>query len=403
MSSVNPKILIWARETAGLSLEEAAHTLGIKKAYNMTAVDRLLQIENGEAILTRPLLLKMSKQYHRSLLNFYLAEPPKKGNRGQDFRTLPVDYSVVVNANLDALIRDIQARQSLVRSVLEDDDDMEPLQFINSAKICDGITSVLNSIRNTIGFCLADYRNKKDANEAFLYLRDKVEALGIFVLLIGDLGSYHSTIPVDVFRGFAISDVIAPFIILNDHDAKTAWSFSLLHELTHLWLGTTGVSDMHSENTIEKFCNDVAAEFLLPKDDIKKIPLGNNQNIEEIISIIIKFANDRHISRQVVAYRLFRLGMINKKIWNNLNSRFISISINEKENKKLSENKANSGPSYYVVRQHRLGKSILKFVDRTLREGVLTPIKAAKVLGVKPRNLHPLLSEITGFSSFGDT
>ena len=87
-------------------------------------------METGEDEPTRPVLLKMAKTYRRPLLVFYLAEPPKTGDRGQDFRTLPGHEKF--NPELDALLRDIKARQGLIRSMLEDD-KAETLEFVSSA------------------------------------------------------------------------------------------------------------------------------------------------------------------------------------------------------------------------------------------------------------------------------
>jgi transcriptional regulator with XRE-family HTH domain len=286
MPSVNPEILIWARETAGLSLEQATKALGLSAAHGLTAVDRLKALESGDEPPTRALLLKMSKQYRRSLLNFYLSAPPRKGDRGQDFRTLPPDRSITADALLDALIRDLKARQNLVRSVLEDEDDMEPLPFVGSAKMADGVIPVLHSIQKTLGISLSDYRGRKTADDAFASLRDSAESAGIFVLLIGNLGSHHSAIPIEVFRGFAIADAIAPFVVINDQDAKTAWSFTLLHEIAHLWLGTTGVSGVGAESAMEQFCNDVASEFLLPTSELDKLNVDGTTSVDDAIPLI---------------------------------------------------------------------------------------------------------------------
>src|SRR6266496_2017355 len=127
MSAIQPKILRWARETAGLSLDDAARALGLAHARGRNAVQRLGAMELGEAEPTRAVLLKMAKTYRRPLLVFYLVEPPKTGDRGQDFRTLPGREKF--NPELDALVRDIKARQGLIRSMLEDD-GAEPLEFV---------------------------------------------------------------------------------------------------------------------------------------------------------------------------------------------------------------------------------------------------------------------------------
>ncbi|WP_260684842.1 helix-turn-helix domain-containing protein [Rhizobium laguerreae] len=89
MPKVNPSILRWARETAGLTVEDAADKLGIGDARGVAGSDRLVMLENGEVEPTRPQLIKMSTQYRRPLLTFYLAEPPAKAARGEDFRTVP--------------------------------------------------------------------------------------------------------------------------------------------------------------------------------------------------------------------------------------------------------------------------------------------------------------------------
>jgi hypothetical protein len=84
---------------------------------------------------------------------------------------------------------------------------------------------------------LKRYRAERTVEAAFAYLRGKVEEGGVFVLLLGNLGSHHTNIPVEFFRGFAISDKLATMIVINDQDTKSAWSFTAMHELVHLWLG----------------------------------------------------------------------------------------------------------------------------------------------------------------------
>src|SRR5690348_15402575 len=118
MIAVSPHILTWARETAGLSLVDAAHKLAIGKARGVGPEDRLAAFERGDEKITRPLLLKMAKQYRRPLITFYLRETPARGDRGEDFRTLP-ERRDDAEALVDALLRDVRARQGTVRSILE--------------------------------------------------------------------------------------------------------------------------------------------------------------------------------------------------------------------------------------------------------------------------------------------
>lgn len=238
----------------------------------------------------------MAKVYHRSLLTFYLPTPPRKGDRGEDFRTVVADRTVEADADVDALVRDLRARQSLVRAVLEDDEDVQPLAFVGSASLDDGVLALTNSIEQMLGITRAQYRAQKDAESAFALLRERAELAGVFVLLIGNLGSHHSAIPVEAFRGFAIADPIAPFVVINDGDARAAWSFMLLHELAHLWLGATGVSGGAPEMKIERFCNDVAGEFFLPRADVQAINLAG-LDIDAQIALITDHANRWRVSR----------------------------------------------------------------------------------------------------------
>ncbi len=382
---MNAELFRWARETSGLSLEQAASALGVKDA------ERLRAIESGGEEPSRSLVLKMAKQYRRPLVTFYLPVPPKKGDRGEDFRTLPESRSITVDALLDALIRDVKARQAVVRSLAEDDDEAAPLAFIGSKSMRNSVDSVLASIQNTLQINIADYRQQKTAKEAFSYLRNKAESAGIFVLLIGNLGSHHSAIAVETFRGFVIADKFAPFVIINDQDAKTAWSFTLMHEIAHLWLGTSGISGSSTEQAVEKFCNEVASNFLLPKEELVTLRIHNDTPSEDLIQLVSSFANARHLSRKMVAYALFRSGQLSQAAWGRLDGTLNDLWIRETAVRKQKEKVAGSGPSYYVVRRYHLGQALLNLVDRSIGAGTLTPVKAAKVLGVKPRSVYPLL------------
>lgn len=382
-TAFNPDVFRWARESAGLALEDAAGAIGIVAAS-------LQAIERGEKVPSRTTLSKMAKTYHRSLLTFYLPAPPRQGDRGEDFRTVGADRTTAANAEVDALVRDLRARQRLVRTVLDDDEDMQPLAFIGSARTADGVVALVKSIEQQLGLTRTEYRQKKDAGEAFALLRERAEQAGVFVLLAGNLGSHHSAIPVSAFRGFAIADPIAPFIVINDGDAKAAWSFTLLHELAHLWLGATGVSGGVPEMQIERFCNEVAGSFLLSPMDLQALQVVGD-DLDAQIQQVTVLANRWRVSRQMVAYSLFKTGRITREVWLRLETGISERWAAERRREK-DQSKGSSGPSYYVVRRHRLGHAMLDFARRYTDAGALSPSKAAKVLGVKPRSVYPLLS-----------
>ncbi|WP_159716489.1 ImmA/IrrE family metallo-endopeptidase [Geminicoccus flavidas] len=389
MPNIEPKVLRWARETAGLSLNDAARKLDIKDSRRGSGAEQLAALEEGSTPITRPLLLKMVKVYRRPLLTFYMKEPPKKGERGQDFRSLP-DRDPTSDALIDALLRDVKSRQSMVRSMLEDSDDPPALPFIGSSRVEDGVEAVIASIHRTIGFDLAEFRAQDSPSAAFGLLRSKVEAAGIFVLLIGNLGSHHSAIPVKAFRGFALADPIAPFIVINDQDAKVAWSFTLLHELAHLWIGASGVSGEHADTQIERFCNDVASLSLLPTTELSGLEIDAEMGEGEALGLIGEFASDRLLSRRLVAYRLFRSGIFSEATWYRIVDRIVADNQHRRQSKGEAKERK-GGPSFYVVRRHRLGTALLRIVAENLQEGSLTPTKASKVLGIKPRQVQTLL------------
>jgi Zn-dependent peptidase ImmA (M78 family) len=385
----NPEIFMWARNTAGLSPDEAARALGFNNTRERSAAERLMALEAGEEAPSRSVLLRMAKAYRRSLLVFYLSEPPRTGDRGQDFRTVQGAAPPLYNPVLDALIRDIRGRQTIVRAVLEEIEP-QPVNFIGSASMNEPVDDVATRIGERLQFSLADFRRQPTVELSFSYLREKIESAGVYVLLLGNLGSHHTNIPVDIFRGFAIADPIAPFIVVNDQDARSAWSFTALHEVTHLWLGATGVSGASIEPRIERYCNDIAGEILLPTAEIRTLAHLRGAPLNDAIEIVSTFASARKVSRPMVAYKLLRADAITEALWRELAAHFKQEWIASRSRHE-EESSESGGPSYYVVRRHRLGNAMLDLVRRSLGEGILTYTKAAQVLGVKPRNVDPLL------------
>lgn len=400
MQPVNPEILTWARETAGFSLEDAAEKLGLSSSARSDAVEKLVQFERGEKLPTRNQLAKFASVYRRPLLTFYMNSPPARGERGEDYRTLSATVSPRDNALLDALLRDIKARQEMVRSLLEDEDDTVGRNFVSSVTMAQGVERVAESISSTLGFNPAERQDAQrniGVDGLFRDLRARAEDAGVFVLLVGDLGSHHSIISEQVFRGFAIADPVAPFVVINDRDAKSARSFTLLHELSHIWLGKTGVSGAvdlvnASENkgSIEQFCNDVASEILLPSSAFTTKPAGlTSDDKDSAQAIITHLAYRWCVSEPMVAYKLQRLGWITGRVYRALTAEYAArwASIRQRQ----QDNERDGGPSYYVVKQFKLGSGLIEVVRRTLRENLLTHTKAAKVLGVKPGSVETIV------------
>lgn len=377
-------------------MEEAAHHIGLKPSESVSAEDKLCALETGENKPTRKQLEKIASVYKRPLLTFYMKSPPARADSGEDFRQSSNKLTKRENALLDALLRDVKARQEMLKELLEDEEGFTPHNYVSSIKISDGVSSAVQAIASIFKF---DHKSRIDRkgtpDDLFKALRQKAETAGIFVLLIGDLGSHHSAIGPSVFRGFAIADKAAPLIVINDQDAKSARSFTLIHEVTHILLGQTGVSgtpDIAKPNTsrevAERFCNDVAGEFLLPTEELGQKPAAlENSSKTTAMDVINGIADTWSVSEPMVAYRLNRIGWLPSQLYKEIIREYTVRWLSSRK----EPQKNDTGPSYYVVRRHRLGDAIIEVVRRTLRENTLSHTKAAKVLGVKAGVVEPLI------------
>jgi len=392
---INPSTLVWARETAGLSVEDAAAKLQLTTSVRSTAAEKLEALESGEKTPTRNQLNAMSNVYKRPLLAFYMAEPPRTGTRGTDFRQSPDTRSARANAMLDTLLRDVSVRQETVRDILEDEDDFEPLPFVGSIAISQGVKHAVSAISQVLGFDFMAPRHG-DADVLFRRLRAAAEEAGIFVLVLGDLGSHHSTIPASVFRGFAIADRVAPFVVINAKDARPARAFTLIHELAHIWLGQTGVSGavstdnpMTDKARVERFCNDVAGEFLLPSERFKiGVTAFDGRDADAARSAVEAIAARWSVSEPMVAYRLNRTGDLSDTAYETLRAEFAARWQAKLERDRASDG---SGPNPRVMKQFYLGNALMSVVHRYVRGNALSHTKAAVLLGSKPGSVEPLL------------
>jgi Zn-dependent peptidase ImmA (M78 family) len=275
----------------------------------------------------------------------------------------------------------------LVRAALEEADEDQELWFVGSFDISRGVDDLVGSMRQVLGVTVQEFRAQKSATDAFAFLRMGAERAGVFVLLMGNLGTHHTDIDVRVFRGFALADRVAPFVVINEKDSRAAWSFSLLHELAHIWLGKTGVSGYDSEADVERFCDSVAARFLLDPRELEEFGTQPSGDANELNTRITEFASVRNLSRKMVAYNLLRSGIIAASAYRRLSNFFDA----ERAAMKKEEGKE-GGPDYYVVRRHRLGPGLTSLVRRMVATGALSIPKAGKVLGVKPTAVDKIVT-----------
>ena len=380
MPRVFPEVLIWARETASLSLEEAAKKLGV-------SARRLAEFEAGEREPTRNQLAAMAKRYHRPLLTFYLPKTPNAVEPTHDFRSLPEQPPPGSEALVAALVRDVLSRQYLVKAALEELDEANILSSVGSIQMAAGVETTVSSLQTLLGATRQTFRAQRTVQDGFSLLRACAEQAGVFVLLLGNLGSHHTDINVRYFRGFALADKVAPFIVINEKDSQAAWSFTLLHEFVHILLGETGISGYNGTAEVERFCDAVASRFLLDPQELREIDLQDDPNTRTLSVRIAEFSNTRHLSRKMVAYNLLRADLISSAAYQELSGIFDV----ERRRRKEEEDKE-GGPNYYTVRRHRLGSGLINFVDRTIATGTLSTTKAGTVLGVKPTAVYRLIA-----------
>ena len=252
------------------------------------------------------------------------------------------------------------------------------------------------AIRSTLGVTEDQQRRCKGVTQLFALLRGAAERVGIYVLLLGDLGSYHSDIGENVFRGFALADGLVPFVVINDNDAEAARPFTLIHELAHIWLGASGVSGPLRdvpENRVERFCNDTAGELLLPPEAIADFSSLQTADFDSVNAAVARVASLWNVSEPAVAYRFVQKGWIARAVASSLFAMFAERWRREREHEKQNKRPDDTGPSFYTVRRHRLGTGLLDTVRRALQEETLTYTRAAKILGVGPALVPSLLRE----------
>lgn len=262
--AVKPELMQWARERASLGIDDL-----LKKFPKLSAW------ESGEIMPTFKQLEDFANATHVPFGYLFLPEPPEIRNPIPDFRTLQNQRMAAVSPDLLDTIYAMQRRQAwLHEERLECEAD--PLAFVGSARLDDEPAAVGREMRRVVGLddsWAAQVRTWQDAVSA---LRRAIEQLGAMAVVNGVVGNNtRRKLNVEEFRGFALSNNLAPLIFINGADAKSAQMFTLVHELAHIWLGAEGEGlsgfpgIFPDGGTVEIFCDRVAAEFLVPEAELR--------------------------------------------------------------------------------------------------------------------------------------
>lgn len=271
---INPEVLAWARERAGVLPEEL---MKINRKY--------VDWEMGNTRPTFRQAQTLAKKLHVPFGFLYLSEPPKEKPPTVDLRTLNDSHHHEFSLELRDVVADARRKQDWYREYLQEG-GADPLEFVGKYKDSDSAVEVANDLTKTLGLSLSD-RAGFSKDNFLAYLTEHAEEAGILVLRNGKVGANtHRVLDVDEFRGFSLPDPIAPLVFVNTADFSAAQIFTLVHELAHLWLGAEGVSDQgiaewNAHSKIEALCNQVAVEVLVPKESFLQEWNRTRGNIEE--------------------------------------------------------------------------------------------------------------------------
>lgn len=370
---INPTILTWSRERAGLTAEDLAKKLPTKP-------DRVLEWEAGESRPTFKQAQHWASIAHVPFGFLFLKEPPVEHLPLPDLRTLGGVAPGQPSLNLLDTVKDALRKRDWYLEYLHDQGG-EPLPFVGRYTAHAPIKEVVADIRTTLGVYPVAARLNYDA-----YLRTLVEAaeaVGVLVMRSGiALGNTRRKLDVAEFRGFAISNPLAPVVFINSADADTARLFTLIHELAHLWIGSSGVSDGGSpQGRVEEvFCNAVAGEFLAPEEDFRAM-----WNAElDWAGNLAPLASRYHVSTLVISRRARDLGYISSAQYGAYYRQVL----------RDFQAKVGSGGSYYRTAKAKNSAAFSKAVIAEAMSGRLLMREAGRLLGMQPANLQVYANEL---------
>lgn len=376
---INPKMLKWAREQAGFTRHELGERAKLSVSKDIGTVDELIaEWESGEKQPRLNQLEDIAKTVRRPLITFFLTTPPKLDNALVDFRTYVGENPGHDSPEFSALKRRLLVLQRQLKQIVRE--EHAPLEFIGSMKNKLQVQDIVRKMRDSLDITYEKQRDIHDRDNFQKLLRSRMEDAGIFVLYEGDLGSWHSKISPHEFRGIAISDTYAPMIVVNNNDTKNAQSFTLLHELSHLLIGESGISGGdYSEaqrltSATEKLCNAVAAEFLIPQAMLKR----ECANHKITLDLVDALADTFMVSSIVVAIQLFNSNLISSPMMRTFNYELDKRWAEYKSQLKKSSGFANKNN----MDKNRLGQYTINTVLDAAFSNRITLHRASTLLGI---------------------
>lgn len=384
---ITAKVFKWARESAKMTEEIAASKVAV-------SIDKLKDWETGEDYPTIRQAQTLAKAYRRPFALFFLPDVPTDFQPLQDFRKTG---SKELSTSSIFIIREIQQKQAWISEVNEDNNENR-VPFIGKFTIKDNPVLVANDILATLNINPLNYKS----NNPIIEWIDKAESNGIF---ISRTSFIHSRLKLDSneIQGFAIADDFAPFIFINSDDWNAPQLFTLVHELAHLWIAETGISndvEPSIKNTgdhkpIELFCNEVAANALMPKEYIDSLDSKAFDNAKEVF----KNAKTIGVSTFALLVRALNLNIISLSAYKQL-KHLADIEYNEflkrEEEKKIKqkEKEKPGGPNYFLLQLNRNSRLFTQTVLDAFRGGVIEPSMASNLLNVQVNKFPKLEAQM---------
>ena len=372
---VNPKVLQWARQTAGYSrIEDVVNEINRKRI----TVEVIEAWEEGKSSPSYEQLERLAYEiYKRPLALFFFPEPPEEETPKQSFRTLPQEEIDLMEPNLLYLIRRAKAMQENLRELFNGANPATK-KLYSDIKISssDSVSNVAIAVRKYLGIKLGKQYALKTNEEALKYWRTLLEEHGIFI--------FKDAFKDEGCSGFCLYDDVFPIIYLNNNQYKIQQIFTLFHELAHLLFRTGGVDFRHNDfvqklrgenKHIEVLCNHFAGEFLVPTADIK--PQIQNKRIDD--NLMSQLAKKFSVSREVILRKCLDLGYVTQTVY--------ETKVEKWEKERIERGSPGSGGDYYLTQGAYLSGRYVETAFSKYYQGVISKSQLADYFGIKETNV----------------
>ncbi len=363
--SVKPELLQWARERSGITRENLT-----------TKFKKLSEWEHGETQPTLKQVEAFAHAVHVPVGYLFLADPPEERVPIPDFRTLSGDGVAHPSPDLLDTIYACQERQGWYRDFVRVGQEPE-LTFVGSATIETSTETVAARISETLGFRLEARRQCPTWTDALRLFISQADAAGVLVMVSGVVMSNNRRrLDPAEFRGFALCDPLAPLIFVNGADTKAAQMFTLAHEIAHLWLGASALSNSEATPSPglrreEIWCNAVAAELLVPLAALR-VELRDDESLQDALA---RLARAFKVSTLVVLRRLLDAQWLDR-------DRFDAAWGRELERLSTFERRAGGGGDFYNTTLSRVSRRFACALVASTLEGHTLYRDAFRMLGV---------------------